>query len=39
MAHNRYNMSTRGLPDMNTLSSQAYGHRALGVNIRQTFVS
>ena len=35
MAHNNYTMSTRGLPDMYTLSPRACGPLALGVRIRQ----
>ena len=36
MAHNSYTMSTRGLPDMYTLSPWVCGPRASGVHIRQT---
>ena len=36
MAHISYTMSTRGLPDMYTLSPRACGPRASGVHIRQT---
>ena len=36
MVHISYTMSTRGLPDMYTLSPQACGPQALGVHIRQT---
>ena len=36
MAHNSYTMSTRGLPDMYTLSPQTCGPLASGVHIRQT---
>ena len=36
MAHISYTMSTRGLPDMYTLSSRACGPWASGVHIRQT---
>ena len=36
MAHISYTMSTRGLPDMYTLSPQACGPWASGVHIRQT---
>ena len=36
MAHNSYTMSTRGLPDMYTLSPRACGPRASGVHIRQS---
>ena len=36
MVHISYTMSTRGLPDMYTLSPQACGPRASGVHIRQT---
>ena len=36
MAHNSYTMSTRGLPDMYTLSPLACGPRASGIHIRQT---
>ena len=34
MAHISYTMSTRGLPDMYTLSPRACGPRASGVHIR-----
>ena len=36
MVHISYTMSTRGLPDMYTLSPRACGPRASGVHIRQT---
>ena len=36
MVHISYTMSTRGLPDMYTLSPRVCGPRASGVHIRQT---
>ena len=36
MVHISYTMSTRGLPDMYTLSPRACGPQASGVHIRQT---
>ena len=36
MVHNSYTMSTRGFPDMYTLSPRACSPHASGVHIRQT---